>query len=114
MLRDFAGNFNLYVKGRDLTKQEGLVFRHLLRLILLCGEFAQVCPAGLAAEDWRAYLRDLLEVRADDIGPDLVAGFRHVLPVRDEQVWARHLVGAEHRFFHADVRDVFAACGDTA
>ena len=31
----FDGNFNLYVQTRDLVKQEGIVFRHLLRLILL-------------------------------------------------------------------------------
>ena len=35
LLRDFNGNFNLYVRTRDLVKQEGIVFRHLLRLILL-------------------------------------------------------------------------------
>src|SRR5262249_59019745 len=52
-----AGNFNLYVKVRDLTKQEGIIFRHLLRLILLCGEFAQVCPADTSPEEWRAILR---------------------------------------------------------
>src|SRR5207302_8263890 len=37
----FAGNFNMFVKNRDLTKQEGIIFRHLLRLILLCGEFME-------------------------------------------------------------------------
>src|SRR5438128_9380167 len=31
LLRDYGGNFNLYVKARDLTKQEGLIFRQLLR-----------------------------------------------------------------------------------
>ena len=46
LMRDYAGNFNLYVKSRDLTKQEGLIFRHLLRLILLCGEFATLTPTG--------------------------------------------------------------------
>jgi superfamily II DNA/RNA helicase len=59
LLRDFAGNFNMYVKSRDLTKQEGLVFRHFLRLILLCGEFAQVCPAETTPEEWRGFLADL-------------------------------------------------------
>jgi superfamily II DNA/RNA helicase len=61
LLRDFAGNFNLYVKSRDLTKQEGLIFRHLLRLILLCGEFAQVTPADTTPEEWRVDLRDIAE-----------------------------------------------------
>ena len=55
----FNGNFNLYVQTRDLVKQEGIVFRHLLRLILLCGEFAQVCPPETTPAEWQADLRDL-------------------------------------------------------
>lgn len=55
----FNGNFNLYVKAKDLTKQEGIVFRHLLRLILLLGEFAQVTPAEGDAAAWQAELRDI-------------------------------------------------------
>jgi superfamily II DNA/RNA helicase len=57
----FGGNFDLYVRTRDLVKQEGIVFRHLLRLILLCGEFAQVCPADVARDDWTRDLRELAE-----------------------------------------------------
>jgi superfamily II DNA/RNA helicase len=57
----FGGNFNLYVKTRDLVKQEGIVFRHLLRLILLCGEFAQVAPPEGDPSEWNAFLRDLAE-----------------------------------------------------
>jgi superfamily II DNA/RNA helicase len=57
----FDGNFNLYVQTRDLIKQEGIVFRHLLRLILLCGEFAQVTPPETTAEEWQADLRELSE-----------------------------------------------------
>ena len=54
-----GGNFNLYVKSRDLTKQEGIIFRHLLRLILLCGEFAQVCPPDTTEEEWKTDLLDI-------------------------------------------------------
>jgi superfamily II DNA/RNA helicase len=57
----FNGNFNLYVQTRDLVKQEGIVFRHLLRLILLCGEFAQVCPPDTTPTEWQADLRELSE-----------------------------------------------------
>jgi superfamily II DNA/RNA helicase len=57
----FAGNFNLYVRTRDLVKQEGIIFRHLLRLILLLGEFQQVAPPDTTAEEWRGDLRDLSE-----------------------------------------------------
>ena len=55
----FDGNFNLYVRTRDLVKQEGIVFRHLLRLILLCGEFAQVTPPDTTPDEWQADLRDI-------------------------------------------------------
>jgi superfamily II DNA/RNA helicase len=60
-LLTFNGNFNKYVQSRDLVKQEGIVFRHLLRLILLCGELAQVCPPGIDPSAWQAELRDLAE-----------------------------------------------------
>ncbi len=55
----YNGNFNLYVKTRDLVKQEGIIFRHCLRLILLCAEFAEVCPAGIEHAAWRAELQDI-------------------------------------------------------
>jgi superfamily II DNA/RNA helicase len=53
------GDFNKYVTTRDLIKQEGLIFRHLLRMILLVEEFAQLTPPGMAAEEWRGELRDI-------------------------------------------------------
>jgi len=57
----FNGNFNLFVKSRDLVKQEGIVFRHLLRMILLCGEFVQVTPPDTTESEWQWWLRDLSE-----------------------------------------------------
>jgi superfamily II DNA/RNA helicase len=61
----FGGDFNVYIKNRDLTRQEGIIFRHLLRLILLCAEFAEVVPADTTADDWRAWLRDIERRLAD-------------------------------------------------
>lgn len=58
-LFDFGGDFYKYVGGRDLAKQEGLVFRHLLRLALLIGEFSQITPPGLDPQAWREELREL-------------------------------------------------------
>ena len=49
------------MQSRDLVKQEGIIFRHLLRLILLLGEFAQVCPEGTTKEAWTADLRDIAD-----------------------------------------------------
>jgi hypothetical protein len=57
----FGGNFNKFVQSRDLVKQEGIVFRHLLRLILLCGELAQVTPPDTTADAWQADMREVAE-----------------------------------------------------
>lgn len=57
----FEGHFNKFVQSRDLVKQEGIVFRHLLRLILLLGEFAQVAPPDTTATEWQADLRDIAD-----------------------------------------------------
>jgi superfamily II DNA/RNA helicase len=58
-LLEFGGDFNKFVTGRDLAKQEGLIFKHLLRLILLLGEFRQVTPTGMDPIAWREWLVDL-------------------------------------------------------
>jgi superfamily II DNA/RNA helicase len=59
----FGGQFDKYVAGCGLQKQEGIIFRHLLRLILLLKELAQLeppqVPADGVAVDWKP---DLLEV----------------------------------------------------
>ena len=74
----FEGNFNKYVQSRDLVKQEGIVFRHFLRLILLCGEFAQVCPNDITPEAWQAEMRDISE--------RLTASCREVDPASTEEM----------------------------
>jgi superfamily II DNA/RNA helicase len=79
----FAGNFNKYVQSRDLVKQEGIVFRHLLRLILLLGEFAQLTPPDAAPEEWQRDLRDLAD--------QLTASCRAVDPTStDEMIELAH------------------------
>ena len=78
LLRGYAGNFNLYIRGKDITKQEGLIFRHLLRLILLCGEFAQVTPKDAVPEEWQSALRGITD--------RLTASCRTVDPTSTDQV----------------------------
>ncbi|MEM1356224.1 MAG: DEAD/DEAH box helicase [Planctomycetota bacterium] len=56
LLLNFHGDFVKYISTRDLARQEGVIFRHLLRLILLCDEFAQTTPHGLTADTWQARL----------------------------------------------------------
>jgi superfamily II DNA/RNA helicase len=60
-LLEFGGDFNKYVTSKNLQKQEGLIFRHLLRLILLVKEFEQLCPPDISIEEWRADLRDIAD-----------------------------------------------------
>ena len=38
-LFDFAGDFYKFIRAHDLAKSEGLILRHLLRLVILAGEF---------------------------------------------------------------------------
>lgn len=58
-LLQFGGNFNKFVTGRDLTKEEGSVFRHVLRMILMLGEFEDVAPPGVDADGWKDELEEL-------------------------------------------------------
>jgi hypothetical protein len=55
------GNFNTFVTTKDLTKQEGLIFRHLLRLILLTEEFEQLTPPGIEPAVWKADLKEIAD-----------------------------------------------------
>jgi hypothetical protein len=77
-LLQFGGNFNNFVKARDLVKQEGLIFRHLLRLILLCGEFAQLCPPETDTSAWQMELRGLAD--------RLTASCREVDPTSTDEI----------------------------
>lgn len=53
------GDFNRYITTKKLQKQEGVLFRHLLRLILLCGEFSQIVPPDTTQADWHSDLRTI-------------------------------------------------------
>src|SRR5437879_1145053 len=82
-LLHFGGNFNKFVQARDLVKQEGSVFRHLLRLILLSGELGQVTPPETTTEAWQADMRSLAE--------QLTASCRAVDPAStDEMIEKAH------------------------
>jgi hypothetical protein len=62
---EFGGNFNKYITSRGLQKQEGVIFRHLLRLILLLKEFVQFTPPDCPADEWMADLRDMADRLVD-------------------------------------------------
>ncbi|MDB5324306.1 MAG: ski2-like helicase [Phycisphaerales bacterium] len=61
-LLEHGGDFDKFVRSRDLVKQEGILFKHLLRMILLCGEFAQLTPHGITPDAWKSLLNGVSEV----------------------------------------------------
>ena len=61
LLENFNDDFWLFISQKELSKQEGLIFRHLLRLVLLLDEFRQVTPRGLDPSVWQSELRDVSE-----------------------------------------------------
>lgn len=56
-----GGNFDAFVRARDLVKQEGVLFKHVLRMILLCREFEQLTPGGVEPEAWRGRLTGIAD-----------------------------------------------------
>jgi hypothetical protein len=78
LLTEFNGNFNKYVGSKDLFKQEGIVFRHLLRMILLLREFRPLSPPDLDAAAWRYDL--------DEVVDQLTASCRTVDPTSTDHV----------------------------
>ncbi|MEP3927398.1 DEAD/DEAH box helicase [Rhodopirellula bahusiensis] len=60
-LLEFGGDFNKYVTARKLQKEEGILFRHCLRMILLCDEMANVPPKGTTVETWEDWLDDIAD-----------------------------------------------------
>ena len=61
VLLDFKGDFNKYIVSKAMQKQEGIIFRHLLRLILLLDEFVGVLPVDGSPDEWKADLTDMKE-----------------------------------------------------
>lgn len=55
------GNFNNYITSNRLQKQEGVIFRHLLRFILLLEEFAMLCPPEMTQEEWEDEIYEIAD-----------------------------------------------------
>jgi superfamily II DNA/RNA helicase len=62
---EFGGDFNKYVTSKRLQKQEGIIFRHLLRLILLIHEFRPLCPPDAMDDEWNDDLQDIADRLTD-------------------------------------------------
>jgi superfamily II DNA/RNA helicase len=56
-----GGDFNKLITSKGIVRQEGIIFRHLLRFILLCAEFAQIAPQEMDPATWRSEMRELAD-----------------------------------------------------
>jgi hypothetical protein len=68
----FGEDFNRYITSFKLQKQEGLLLRHLLRLILLIDEFAYLPPPETTLEAWQdewGVIADQLEATCRSADP---------------------------------------------
>ncbi len=61
-LLNYGGDFDKFVRSRELVKQEGILFKHVLRMILLCSEFVQLTPRDGAADVWKQKLSAIADV----------------------------------------------------
>jgi hypothetical protein len=77
-LLQFDGDFNKYILAHGLQKQEGMLFRHILRFILLLNEVSGIAPENTTPEEW--------EIPLDAIGERLIASCRVVDPESTDQV----------------------------
>ena len=58
-LLEFGGDFNKYITSKQLQKQEGIILRHALRMILLIAEFKQLTPPECTEQEWHDELNEI-------------------------------------------------------
>lgn len=58
-LLEFQGQFNKYITARGLQKQEGIFFRHFLRMILLLKELSSLHPPEVTLAEWQCELNEI-------------------------------------------------------
>jgi superfamily II DNA/RNA helicase len=59
---EFQGQFNKYITARGLQKQEGIFFRHFLRMILLLKELSSLHPPEVTPAEWESELSSIASV----------------------------------------------------
>lgn len=61
-LIEFGGKFDKYITARGLQKQEGVIFRHVLRMILLLKELREIHPPEISLIDWQREMDDIADI----------------------------------------------------
>ena len=77
-LLEVGGDVNRFVTAKKLQKEEGILFRHCLRMILLLDEMANVPPLETTVETWEKPL--------DDLAAQLTEACRKVDPQSTDEV----------------------------
>ncbi|MGV3486006.1 MAG: DUF3516 domain-containing protein [Planctomycetaceae bacterium] len=86
-LREFGFDFNKYVTSRGLQKDEGILFRHMLKMVLLLDEMANIPPLETTVEEW--------EYPLDDLAEQLTRACRKIDPQSTDEVVENLLGGDE-------------------
>lgn len=60
-LLEFNCDFHKYIAARGFQKQEGVLFRHILRFILLAQEISNMAPENTTRDDWEAPFDELID-----------------------------------------------------
>lgn len=71
-LIEFGGKFDKYITARGLQKQEGVIFRHVLRMVLLLKELRELHPPEISLADWQKEMdeiSDILTNACHDVDP---------------------------------------------
>ncbi len=55
----FQGQFNKYITAHGLQKQEGIFFRHFLRMILLLKELSSLHPPEVTLAEWQSEMNEI-------------------------------------------------------
>ncbi|MDR1479480.1 MAG: DEAD/DEAH box helicase [Planctomycetaceae bacterium] len=61
LMLEFKGDFNKFITAKSLQKQEGIIFRHLLRLILLISEFRELEVEDYNRDQWQTELTEMID-----------------------------------------------------
>jgi superfamily II DNA/RNA helicase len=77
-LLEFECDFNKYIVAKGLQKQEGMLFRHVLRFVLLLAEVSAIAPENSTPEEW--------ELPFDRLAERLMEGCRRVDPESTDEV----------------------------
>ena len=86
-LLNYDGDFDKYVTTKKLQKEEGILLRHCLRMILFLDEMANVPPENTTVETW--------EDRLDELANILTESCRRADPQTTEEVLSQDEAGED-------------------